>query len=676
MITTKKYNEFKFDTYITQVKIDRLVEMCEDFINNGGDLNLPILHDEKTYNFVDFVSKKMGLGMSAIKLLEEKNILKEKKIFWDAETSSIVFKDSYPLTWFLQQENQAEILKEVKSLIKEIPTSIYDIKEIVHSSHQQFSKMKPKIVSLLIKFNDPDTWKLALNHFKDLSVFIKDDMEKRLGDYLELGYSYNPNGNKIKSVLFDFDLISSNILNKNPNLASNLIINALLTNNIQQLEKLSQVRGMKIKDLESYANSENFFSYAESAEAAQFLLNNNCNTKNKNTYFIYYGKFSNETIKVLLDNDKERNIFLENIIDSKSLDQVLDKSNNFLELLVILKEKINLDFKKYYLMDYISHKNRDNYEEAKNQIDFLISNGIEVTLSHAFTKDIVAAREDGLKKLRNYKKLGILDINSPEFINAFLNNDFQNTFNPMTKAFYLYMDKNFTKEDFNKKLSDNKPVWWDVNTQEIFKYVLKNIDDKQLLVSSDKHSCFLNYFISKTNEHFNKQTEDCINLYLEKIEKNNLIEELSKQLKVIDYEGNNFLHHYLNFSNSNKYGRQLSHKKFSQFAEILGDDLGFLMMQTNNEGKTPIELALNKDDNSVSVNVLINWMKENNLSKKLNYFAKTKDNTPIYISIAEKLNSIGNDDLAKEILREGSYVELQKRLNKNNEKEDSNKIKI
>jgi len=679
MIKTNKYNEFILEKYDTQYKPEEVIAFCKDFVNNGGDLKLPILHHKEIYNPIDFFAKKMGLGMGFITLLENENLLKENKIVWNPETKEIDFKQEYSLGWFLQEGNEAELIKEFSSLIKILPKSIHEIKKINTKSYTDFSNRKPQIISLLKRALNPNLWDLSIKHFDDLKSFIRDDIDAVPADYLEFGYGYKINSKEINAIFFRENLISYKILKENLSLTCGILIGFLLKNDLENIKKtIDKINelGINQNELSAMSNSENFFTYSKSKEASDLLLKNKFPTHHikTNTHFVFLSGFDNSAIESILDDEKEKSILMDNLKDFLSISKIMENSKNFLDLAIMIKQKTNLDFSKSYLFNIISKKNGDNYEDAKRDYEKLVSNGVEVTFSNEFFNQVVYAREDGLKKIRNYKKLGIVDIKSPEFINGFLNHDFGNTLHPMTKIFYNFFDKTYNKDDFAQTTKYNKPVWWDINNGELFKYVTKNLDKDDLLKSSDVHVNFLTYFMHKCNTSFNKNEKNVIDSYWEKIEKNNLKDELKNNLIKSDSFGNNFFHYYMDISKSKKYGRQLVHIEISKYLDFFKEDFAFLLTNKNNKGQTPIDILLTKDENIVSIQVFLNWIKQNKENCKINYLEKTQKGNPIYIDFTEVLNKIGDDDFAKEILREGSYLELQKKLK--NEKPNKPQLKV
>jgi len=678
MIKTQSYNTFHFDKSASTYSIEEMEKMISDFIKNNGDLTLPILYYGNTYNILDFLSKVVGFETGFIKTLENKGILKIKKLFWDKGSNELSFKDGYDLKWF--SVNKSSLVQELESLKNILPKSIYEVASIKNFTTRHVSKNSPAIVELLKAVRSHEVWQWSLNHFHDLGDFIKVDILKDPGQYIDLRHIYS-NPASVNDLFFKEGLIPNKILQESEHIISDIIITFLKKNDIESIDralKKATELEMNMPLIEGITNREAFFCYANSKEAAAVLLKNGITTESKKTkaHFMLLGGFKNEVIEYLLDNEKERSCILNVLRDKGNIERILSNSDDYLGLLVLIKEKTGLRFKGYNLLNYISEKTHDTYSEAKKQVDFLLSKSIEVDFNNLFCAKIVHDREEGLKKLRNYVKLGIIEATRPEFINAFLNYDFRNGTSRLTRIFYLYMSKTFSSVDFSKRVEDagSKPVWWDINNINLFDYVLKNLSKEDLLSSSDTHTNFLTYFLNKVNCHNHKDINVMMEYFFTLINKHNLQEGLREQITAQDIGGNNILHYYLNVSKYEN-GRQLSKFGLSGFKTLIGDSFGELFTQKNKDGLMPIEILLKIEGNNLHKNIFLAWLHENKKSLAINYIEKTSNGNPLYIEIVECLNKSNKEDLAKEFLREGMHSDIEQRLRVGKE-EGSSKLKI
>lgn len=590
MIKTNSYNDFSSYDYKQISNEAFMFSEFEEFIKNGGNLNLGVnlsSSDIKVIPFEEFIREKFSVSFFD-KLVGHQMVDSPFDFILDKSKNTIKEHSSYGLDWmrknFETYENQ--ILKSIEKICESLKNTTNASYE--NESYLKINRFQNALFFIAEKLeHKAKVWDILLDKNNEVKEYLKQDKK-----FLNIiGPRYSRNNDRIKTVFYKHGILNE-YFKENAKELHSLVKNCIYNNEINLINKLSKQFNLKeIEKEEKYY--ECFLKSAGTSEIATKLLDNDC---------FLYGKWTGK--KTIHDtNDKIVHAFDENM-NPEILDAILNHSqtpkdfvsdNPDLIFDTFFKNKTN-----YPSMQFLIENNQfpiENYDffeiayYLKNRsilatetepIKWFMSHGADPRNCSKFIPAIVSARDEGLKTLKKHAKEGILDPYSADITFEMLSQN-------VTKIFITYYEK-LTSAQLGKHTKNGKPAWWGCTDDSFFNSIKRKIENFNQL-SLDKKSWIFEV-VERDNEKNHNSNFKQISFAYDKIK--------GKSIKFSanghDPESNNILHHLLKIK---EYKKPKVDEKFVEFVFQSSEaNWAELINQKNNAGKYPLEdfLYIEKND--------------------------------------------------------------------------------
>ena len=148
MIKTFAYNEFNFSVNKYQLDKEKTIQEIQEFIENGGDLNLPVKHDDKFKSALKFLEEQFDVDFVS-NLLNKNYLINPGKWTLNPETKTIKESAIYHSYWYRDNYDKykVSITNGFQELCRDfVKNPIYDTYEYTDFSHFSHSNEKNHII--------------------------------------------------------------------------------------------------------------------------------------------------------------------------------------------------------------------------------------------------------------------------------------------------------------------------------------------------------------------------------------------------------------------------------------------------------------------------------------------------------------------------------------------------
>lgn len=715
MIKTVQYNDFTSLSYDVKRNFELLKEEIKEFVNNGGNILLPVL-DRDTSSFFEWFHTifKDKSEEYLLKLIEEKIIENPFDFTVDEETKSIFFSNKIPFHW-------------LRNFCSEYPTLI-----------------SQSLENLLIKI---DNWDLGLDYF----LFSYDTLEKRAyltkdieddttqypklvrieNDNKTIEQTYHP----LISILKHFNYSNSNqhlfydaifssktktdfkkLWTHNPN-----FLNQTLDNSYKGIEKLAfifykhdmgrdylhnnkktlidmiqySIFNQNVEFLKEHISKWNISEVESDLGVYEYLLNYTNDPEIidlflKNGASYHDNKNDKHTIPSIFQYATSPNLIDGILTYDKNVSEYVSKNPEELYKVLFLPNNKNRSFQQKTLKLLVEKHNYflDNeeyvhlFQNFGNLEDFkwLINNGVDVRKCARFIEQTLSHKKDGLKYLKQLQKENLFNSFYPDPLFHILDK-YKN------KDFSTWLDK-CPNENYSRYTLDGYPAWWGVNSSNMWDIVKNKVTDFSQL-SKTGLSWHYHIVVRNTKSDYKEITD--LDIFKQMLKKQpNLMFDLSG----VDSESKNVFHHLF----KTKYSYNHHPDLLLNVLEHSNSNILSLLLQEDKNGITPLgELYESLSSNNRETyninkyfNILINHCAnqepnakiintiENNplfdFNQKLklpNINVENKEVTEREITLADLFIKILNDEESTKVI---NYLKLQQSIIPSEKK--NNRIKI
>lgn len=686
MIKTFNYNNF--GNLSSPLYKDTFTDVINQFVENGGNLNYPIINGDSITPALEFIARKMDIEF--VKELINKNyLISPGNWILNNESKTIEEPSVYFNYWYRNNysEYKEEINKGFKDLCKEYnqnPVYIH-YKEYYKDEHdeltERISSNNPPLIEIIIKNPYPEMLKSFLEEVSNSKnllnlnyIFTSEKFNKIEPLFLTL-LKTTKFQNEFLALLIKHDIVDSNTLSEKFNFL-NLIDFVVNNDDIDLLKKINN--NAKNENFVRTLSNEspiknNFFNKVKSVEMGEYLIDLGChisvkNSQNENEFFFTTTFLSNSntsTIKYFLSNidKKEKNEIFWRPFETvfQSIDNLEDFKNwgNFL-----VSE--GFPIKNYDVFSFCPGKS-DQSISLSERLKTCLEIGADSNNTLKLINNIISARD--ATYFRDIQKTKIIDLYSPNSIYYFYQN------NGHTEKTFQLMEK-VEKDNFNKLTDFDKPAWFSISHLITLNKIKKNIESFNQ-VDAEGNNWVTNYF----NDYYKiKKTYDILPVIAEMSAIENIKNKTLLLLTQNEKEGN-LLHHGFKFKHYNN--KELDNKFITIINLFDTTNLNLLLSDVDQNGKFPIEYLIESKKEIGVFNIELWDDKLNTILKianyNLDYNKKNKNNETLIDKIREYylISNVEDNFIDKVEEAYKKYVlyhNLQEKLVSNNVK--SNKPKI
>lgn len=716
MIKTVQYNDFTQLSYDVKRDFELLKEEIQEFINNGGNILLPVL-DRETSSFFEWFHTIFQDKSEAylINLIENKIIDNPFDFIVNQETKTIHFSDKVPFYWL--RNNIGYFPNLMTQSLRKLVTQIdgwelgldyylfsddnierrkYLFNEDLDKDSDKYPKLSYKedndknrieqtyhpLITIMRHFHSTSFNNLDIFYNAIFSTQTQTDFRKlwqHNPDFLKDIFNKTKKGeDRLPRIFYKYNICRDFIDTNENSILLNMVKNALYENDVDFIKEHISKWDLKLleKDLGDY---EFLLHYTNNSEVINILLKNGANY-NKNPENIVPSLFHYTSSSVLIDEilsyDKNVKENLEKYPDEfyKTLFLPDNKSRSFQQnTLRLLVEKYNYFLEtEEYLPIFLDFNKTEN-------LKWLINNGVDVRKCSSFMEKVLMHKKDGLKYLKQLQKENLFNSFYPDPLFHILSK-YKN------KDFSTWLDKCPT-ENYTRYTINGYPVWWGFNSTNMWDIVKTKVTDYSQL-SKNGLSWF--YHVAKRNARTDYKEVSELNAFKFMIKNQpNLILNLDG----IDNEGKNVFHYLF----KEKYSYNTSSDLLLSVLEHSNNDIIPLLLQEDKNGITPLgELYASvgkKDSYAVEqyLRIIINYcckepinnniigsLEKNNLFS-LNQIIKvshgiestTNPKEIKNVTIADLFLKVIHDEKAKSTI---NYLKLQQSIEQSEKR--NNRIKI
>lgn len=548
MIKTKNFNDFSDYNYEQLYNFDFMYNEIKKFIENGGDIDLPVLKNSyrlELMTFKDFCNSEESLGNVFLNKIMSLNG-KDKYFEFKIENNKVI-ENKYNNLEYMNRNFDAfsqDIINSFKTLVNKINDGKnYDF--ISYDNNELKTNPILKILRAL-EFN-PKLLDIALNNKEFKVLFEKhfDTSEKQLKIIFK-GEEYNK-----LAVIYSHDIMPEILDNYS---RENILEEWVRFGNLEILRKASLDT-----NFQEHFKPELFLS-ANSKETVEFLLSFDLSPINKNIV--------NEYDNIVFLNINKPLEVIDSILNSCPKDFVFENSKKlyriFFEYLKedkidLLINKYNFDLKVIDPYEAISKISNLSLEQVENKLKSWFDLGADPSNCYNFVSKKISDRDT---KLMSYlKKKNLIDIYCPEALRAF----FKSNNTQKTRDFFSKIEESH----LTKYTKSGIPVWFTIKNIEDQKF-LKLVKNKNQL---SKDNCSWLFYKIKSN--------DFKDINISWFEKGYKFNTCGKN------EIGNILH---NMFTEVLYNNNSNLNDFLNNCDI---DYKNMLLEKNKEGKYPLEILFN-----------------------------------------------------------------------------------
>lgn len=612
MIKTVAYNDFS--NVSAEIRNDKNLLMKEllDFHAKGGDLNLDIFKYEH-HKAEEWLRNEFKEPSYMIELFEKGLLHSPNKWVLDIENKSIIQPLFYHEYWFRDNHNfySDYFAQGITNLMEEIKSSGIDITEFSY----QYKKYDGNIVK-----NDFEHPLLTLTVFREMvNIKMLEAILNHSPEYAplwKLPNRYSQENLPIYQTLLgpqmwdlkDKDLaivlykhnIAKDFILKSDGALKDVIWKAVYNDDIDFIK--NHIHEWNLPLLEKIGGYDRpYLKSVQSTEMANLLLENGSYVeitepgKESNIFSIQHFK-NLIAIEAILDHPKYQHLISQKPeYFSHFFKNVSYGQETKTEIILTLLNKYNYDTDKIDLL-YVGKELFSTYN--KDGVEWALEHGADPRNCQEFIKQWVSKENFSELKAIHTKK--ILNLFYPDPLSEIIKHKLaQPAFNLIEKA---------TSEDFGRETKYKKIAWWKVEGIINFKAISKKIPNLNVLNSLGQS--FL-YYKSTIKDNINNE-------FFNEVIKSHQVKNPNELLSIegLDKNNNNILHNLFSpVLNGNKI--PLLNYVLNLNEEYIRD----LLIQENNNGKTPLELAIIKITDEFSGNY----------------------NTPYYEYLVKSLKIVEND---------------------------------
>lgn len=610
MIKTIMYNEIGSYSYEELKDEQFMFNAFKEFIENGGNLSLPVLgYDKKIVNFEKWFIDNIGNNALFTKLIDLKYIENPFSFIVDHNEKIVRDQKQYGLYWLKENYEKYNdlILKGIAQLAEQI--SDWEFKPPVKMTREErraFFKLHEQLDDNLtqtsnmiyehIDYNnqyaqEKNTHPLLfilerLKNSQILEIILKTSSKYHAlwqsDSMIEdtIGTLYGRVDNVDKAYLLYKYNVNNNYFMKEENryIMTSIFQHAIYTNDIDFIEKNLKV--FKLSDIEQRESLEDLFiPKSQSKEMTHLLINNGA---------FVHGKIGKGTYEVNVIRSKTPTDSLEVILDySEQLrNEVITKPENYYSLMTENNHNnwISLDSLKMLITKYhFPLEKFDMFYPVKNYwknypeiFSWLVENGANPKRCSKFISSCVNDRSDGLKILRNLQKSKKINFYEPDPILNILRSE-------PTKEFLNWIDK-APPEKFLEENIDGFPAWWGVSNISAMSLVLPKIKN---ISQNSSNGLSLFYFAARVGEK-NRYNDFSFFKLLEIYKHKHPNQTINFDVSGTDKYGKNMFHYLFSYE---KYRREDCYPDLINFMlEHTSSNMGAMICEKDNNGQTPLEL--------------------------------------------------------------------------------------
>lgn len=469
MIKTFAYNEFDFNGSYSLNK-DKTLEEIKIFIQSGGNLNLPVKHDDKFFSSFDFLEKQLGIDLVKV-LFGHKYLKSPGDWILNESTKTISQLPEYDRYWYRDKySDYSEIIASgFKKLCQDyIKNPIFTNFEF----HDKYSSSKVvklencnPLVEILLKLPFKEMLSVFINEVPNFKELLQEEYFRNTSVY-EYILKDSKDDNENTLMLFKNGVISYKDLDEKYGLKE-LIDNAIYANDFDFLNLLKKYSHenifSEIDETKSMYNS--FLRRANTPEMAKYLIDHGCQVvKNNDQYdsilfsHEYFGLGKIDTIKFIIEYQPNNYIQdFENVFW-----HYLEKCND------LTKFK---DFTSYLVSKGFPLQNYDLFNvcpgnDITEKIKTCLELGANPNNCENLINKIIANRDSSL--FRTIQKTKLLNLYSPDGIFYLLSA-------PSHTQGTLSLTDKIPDTELNHLTTKGKPAWFGIDSLEKFNKLSKKI---------------------------------------------------------------------------------------------------------------------------------------------------------------------------------------------------------
>ena len=593
MIKTNSYNDFSSYDYKQIGDEDFMFKEFQDFINNGGNLNLGVnrsSYEIKITSFEEFIREKFSPNFFD-KLVKNKMIDSPFDFIFDKQSNTIKDNPNYGLDWMRKnfETYESQILNSIEKICDQLNSTTNASYE--NENYSKIRRFQNALFFIAEKLeHNYKVWDILLTKNNQVKDYIQED--ERFLDIINSHYSRR--NNELKVVFYKHEFLKE-YFQKKPKELHSLIKSCIHSNEIHLIDKIS--KQFNLKEIEKEENYyECFLKSARTGQMATKLLDNDCflygiwndktvkNSTENNSHHAFDEKMNPETLNSILNHPKSPKDFVLSEPDLFFNTFYKDKTNYPSMQCLIENHQFPIEKYDFFAVSYFL-KNRTESPNEIEPIKWFMSHGADPRNCSNFIPAIVLARDEGLKTLKKYAKEGIVDPYSADITFKMLSEN-------VTKIFITYYEK-LTSSQLEKYTKNGKPAWWGCTGDSFFDAIKRKVENFNQL-SVDKKS-----WIFEVVSRYNDKNYDSNIKQLSYVHDKLKIKSLKFSAEGHDSEGNNILHHLLKLQEYKK--TRLNYDFIKLVFQSSEANWTELINEKNNDGKYPLEdfLYIEKSDKKI-----------------------------------------------------------------------------
>lgn len=609
---TIKYNDLQEYSFEQKRDFNYMLSEFRDFVKNGGDLNLDVVHKENEINtFFSWFNNTYPDHPEYFKqLIDEKlinnpfsfNINHEEKTIHDIKDYGLYFmKNHFQIFSNYIREAIVKLAKDIQTwdlgsfpvmspdrFIRLSLETLEGNPSYVYSTYNGVEKTKYKhpLTHIILTLNDPD----LVDEIFSLNEKYKDLLQSE--NMNKFVYSLIRQNTKMIYVLYKHGVLDNFLDNKSlhddkdyeltesiiDKVNYNFVLHCVLEDNIKSLKKyLPKLNLQKL----NFVDTPHFLENAKSEEMIKFLIEHR-------VHFKFDPEENKEIVQLsILEKTKDLHMFSTIVKNIPEIQDIIKKDYikiyyalgeyqniNYFEKIKILTEQFNFPLDKIDAFNVYYNATRttwDDYLNLKEDFLWLQTHGCDPRKCSNFMKSMIDRRGEGIKILKNLNKNNMFDPFAPDPIFHILKS-------AHTKDFYTFLEK-APKENFSRLTINGEPAWWSVSHNYGVDLIKKKSINYQQL-STQKYSYL--YYLVKNNPKKDYNTLQYDNFL------NQIFEKTKTPLSIMgkDNDGNNIFHHLYTH---NEYNRNEIDYTYTKHIMNSQEDFSSLLMEKNKNNITALE---------------------------------------------------------------------------------------
>ena len=621
MIKTIAYNDFTGYDYQQRNDQAFMFKEFQDFVNQGGNLNLNVQSDSgPLITFEEFIQKHFKDPEFFKKIVDEKMISNPFQFFFNPDTMTVTDVPGYGLYWMKNhwskdRNNYGEqgdefapyILEAIKQLAKTLKDLPIESTPLVESENIRFKRHRKSNISYELLDYQQNIERTHLHPLEHIARFLDkpevydtilsvspgykklwqtgDTMldQEKLKHVIPIS-RYGHNDTALIHVFYKHDIARDYIDNSSLTGLHSLIEHAIHKNDVNFIREHSTRWSIAaIESSKPYY--ECFIRSSRSKEMTELLMEKGA--------FISGNFIQHDEVK---GQDIEKNVsVITKELSVEALDSLLEKSPVISKLLKdnpdifhyhFFKEGRSFEHVKLLVEKYdFPVQNYDmlilakRFSQEENVMSWVLEHGADPRQCEEYIKTMVASRDDGLKSMKALHKSNILNIFYPDPIFHILNN------NP-TKIFLTWLEK-APQEQFNRFTVNGVPAWWGA-TESSMSLALSKVDNLHQLSQSGNSYAFYLASLDLRDRKAGERIEK-FGPYVKKKSISSISLEGKNEI------GNNIFHLIFGKKESQE---NVDEKFVSNILSLTQDNIAPLLVEKNHDGKEPLLYMLDINERS------------------------------------------------------------------------------